>query len=68
MREKDGNRSVPSLDYMVDALKNPNQASRVSGESLQTCMAWRYSDGTQHLFCCPRGVTSSIRVSTNPLG
>ncbi|GFT82546.1 hypothetical protein TNCV_1633501 [Trichonephila clavipes] len=36
---------------MVDALKLPNQAPRVSGESLQTCVAWRCPDGTQYLFC-----------------
>ncbi|GFX28467.1 hypothetical protein TNCV_1152761 [Trichonephila clavipes] len=35
---------------MVDALKVPNQASRISGKSLQTCMAWRCPDGTQRLF------------------
>ncbi|GFW83166.1 histone-lysine N-methyltransferase SETMAR [Trichonephila clavipes] len=28
---KDGNRFVPCLDYMVDALKHSNQAPRVSG-------------------------------------
>ncbi|GFU52328.1 hypothetical protein TNCV_3958511 [Trichonephila clavipes] len=51
MSEKDGNRLVPGLDCMVDALKLPNQAPRVSGESLQTCVVWLCSDGTQHLFC-----------------
>ncbi|GFX22226.1 hypothetical protein TNCV_2950721 [Trichonephila clavipes] len=39
MREKGGNRLVQGTDYMVDALKLPNQAPRVSGESLQTCVA-----------------------------
>ncbi|GFX93330.1 hypothetical protein TNCV_151361 [Trichonephila clavipes] len=39
MREKGGNRLVPDPDYMVDALKLPNQSPRVSDESLQTCMA-----------------------------
>ncbi|GFT44736.1 hypothetical protein TNCV_2845241 [Trichonephila clavipes] len=39
--------------YMVDALKLLNQALRVSGESLQTCVAWRCPDGTKHLFCWP---------------
>ncbi|GFW20431.1 hypothetical protein TNCV_4546981 [Trichonephila clavipes] len=34
MREKCGNRLVSDLDYMVDALKLPNQALGVSGESL----------------------------------
>ncbi|GFY15549.1 hypothetical protein TNCV_1281971 [Trichonephila clavipes] len=51
MLEKCGNRLVPGPDYMVDALKLPNQASKVSGGSLQTCVAWRCSDGMQHLFC-----------------
>ncbi|GFV12970.1 hypothetical protein TNCV_3175051 [Trichonephila clavipes] len=40
-------------DYMVDALKFPKQAPRASGESLQTCVAWRCPDGTQHIFCWP---------------
>ncbi|GFV16922.1 hypothetical protein TNCV_4365221 [Trichonephila clavipes] len=53
MQEKGGNRLVPGLDHMVDALKLPNQVSRVSGESLQTWVAWRCPDGTQHLFCWP---------------
>ncbi|GFS85640.1 hypothetical protein TNCV_1082851 [Trichonephila clavipes] len=35
MREKGGNRLVPGPDYIVDALKLPNQAPRDSGESLQ---------------------------------
>ncbi|GFV84725.1 hypothetical protein TNCV_4297071 [Trichonephila clavipes] len=51
MREKGGNRLVPGSDYMVDALKLPNQTSRASGESLQTCVAWSCPDGTQLLFC-----------------
>ncbi|GFW35720.1 hypothetical protein TNCV_4435691 [Trichonephila clavipes] len=50
MREKGGNRLVPGPDYMVDVLKLPNQDTRVSGESLQTCMAWRCPDRTD-LFC-----------------
>ncbi|GFT33782.1 nose resistant to fluoxetine protein 6 [Trichonephila clavipes] len=53
MPEKGGNHLVPDPDYMVDALKLPSQAPRVSGESLQTCVAWRCSDGSQHLFCWP---------------
>ncbi|GFW94163.1 hypothetical protein TNCV_1979031 [Trichonephila clavipes] len=44
MRNKGGNRLVPGLDYMVDALKLPNQAPKASGESLQTCVAWRCPD------------------------
>ncbi|GFU14147.1 hypothetical protein TNCV_4446971 [Trichonephila clavipes] len=51
MQEKDGNHLVPGLDYMADALKFPNQASSVSGESLQTCVAFRCPDGSQHIFC-----------------
>ncbi|GFT76316.1 hypothetical protein TNCV_564721 [Trichonephila clavipes] len=53
MREKGSNRLVPGLDYMVDALKLSNQAPRAFGESVQTCVAWRCPDGTQHLFCWP---------------
>ncbi|GFV03509.1 hypothetical protein TNCV_5060501 [Trichonephila clavipes] len=34
MRERDDNRLMPGLDYMVDALKLPNQAPRASGKSL----------------------------------
>ncbi|GFU21100.1 hypothetical protein TNCV_4741791 [Trichonephila clavipes] len=48
---KGENRLVSGPDYMVDALKLPNQSPRVSGESLQTRVAWRCPDGTQHLFC-----------------
>ncbi|GFX99115.1 hypothetical protein TNCV_2492961 [Trichonephila clavipes] len=53
MREKGGNHLVPGPDYMTDALKLPNQAPRGSGESIQTCVAWRCHDGAQHLFCWP---------------
>ncbi|GFS47280.1 hypothetical protein TNCV_4862551 [Trichonephila clavipes] len=53
MREKGGNGLVPGPDYMVEALKLPRQAPRVSGESLQKCAAWRCPDETQHLFCWP---------------
>ncbi|GFU60265.1 hypothetical protein TNCV_4249621 [Trichonephila clavipes] len=35
----------------MDPLKLPNQAPRVSGESLQKSVAWRCPDGTQYLFC-----------------
>ncbi|GFT49532.1 DUF1758 domain-containing protein [Trichonephila clavipes] len=35
MQEKVGNRLVPGPNYMVDALKLPNQAPRGSGESKQ---------------------------------
>ncbi|GFW31372.1 hypothetical protein TNCV_2664721 [Trichonephila clavipes] len=45
MREKGGNHLVPCQDYKVDALKLPNQALRVIGESLQTWVAWRCPDG-----------------------
>ncbi|GFU56416.1 hypothetical protein TNCV_2609381 [Trichonephila clavipes] len=51
--KKGGNRLVPGLDYKVDALKLPNQALRIYGESLQTCIACRCPDRTQHLFCWP---------------
>ncbi|GFW91972.1 hypothetical protein TNCV_2152521 [Trichonephila clavipes] len=51
MREKGGNLLVPGLDCMMDALKLLNEAPGVSGESLQTCVAWRCPDGMQHLCC-----------------
>ncbi|GFW75679.1 hypothetical protein TNCV_4428621 [Trichonephila clavipes] len=51
MREKGGNSLVPGTDYMVGALKLPNQAPRDFGESLQTCVPWCCPDGTQHLLC-----------------
>ena len=50
MRENGGNRLVPGLDYMMDALKFPNQPLRVSGESQQICVGLRCPDGT-HVFC-----------------
>ncbi|GFU27185.1 hypothetical protein TNCV_775981 [Trichonephila clavipes] len=51
MREKGGNRLVPGPNCMVDALKLRKLAPRVSGESLQTFVAWRYPDGAQNFFC-----------------
>ncbi|GFW69458.1 uncharacterized protein LOC103524116 [Trichonephila clavipes] len=65
IREKGGNRLVPGTDYMVDALKLSNQAPKVSGESLQTCVAWRCPDGTQHLFCWPILAVSSQSLASN---
>ncbi|GFW97645.1 hypothetical protein TNCV_685151 [Trichonephila clavipes] len=65
MREKGCNRLVPGLDYMVDALQLPNQAPRVSGESLQTSVAWRCSYGTQHFFCWPILAVSSQSPASN---
>ncbi|GFX05223.1 uncharacterized protein CG3556 [Trichonephila clavipes] len=59
------NHMVPCPDYMVDALKLSNQAPRVSGESLQTSMAWRCPDGTHHLFCWPILVISSPSLALN---
>ncbi|GFV34049.1 hypothetical protein TNCV_309551 [Trichonephila clavipes] len=44
VQEKGGNHLLPGPGCMVDALKLPNQAPRVSGESLQTCVAWRWPD------------------------
>ncbi|GFV21310.1 hypothetical protein TNCV_4889051 [Trichonephila clavipes] len=64
MREKGGNRLVPGTDYMVDALKLFNQAPRVSGESLQTCVTWHCPDGTQHLLCWPILAVSSQSLSS----
>ncbi|GFW15587.1 hypothetical protein TNCV_4657262 [Trichonephila clavipes] len=65
MREKGGNRLVPGSDYMVDALKLSNQAPRVFGESLQTSVAWRCSDGTQHLFGWPILAVSGQSLASN---
>ncbi|GFT27510.1 hypothetical protein TNCV_1276011 [Trichonephila clavipes] len=65
MREKGGNHLVLGPDYMVDALKLPNQAPRVFGESLQTCMACRCPDGTQHLFCWPILAVSGQSLASN---
>ncbi|GFW88449.1 hypothetical protein TNCV_3552191 [Trichonephila clavipes] len=65
MREKGGNCLVPGTDYMVDALKLYNQASRVSGESLQKCVAWRCPDGAQHLFCWPILAVPSQSLASN---
>ncbi|GFV59874.1 hypothetical protein TNCV_4740021 [Trichonephila clavipes] len=68
MREKGGNRLLPGLDYTVDALKLPNQAPRISGESLQTCVAWHCPDGTQHFFCWPiLAVSSQFLASNDPV-
>ncbi|GFT59144.1 hypothetical protein TNCV_1542981 [Trichonephila clavipes] len=64
MREKYDNRLVPGLDYMVDALKLPNQAPRVSGESPQTCVAWRCPDEA-HFFCWPILAVSSQSLASN---
>ncbi|GFT01661.1 hypothetical protein TNCV_4204931 [Trichonephila clavipes] len=65
MREKGGNRLVPCPDYMVGALKLPNQAPRVSGESLQTCVVWRCPDGTPHLICWPIMAVSGQSLASN---
>ncbi|GFS98961.1 hypothetical protein TNCV_3896511 [Trichonephila clavipes] len=68
MREKGGNRLVSGPDLMVDALKLPNQATRVSGESLQTCLAWRCPDGTQYFFCWSiLAVSGKSLVSKGPV-
>ncbi|GFY24652.1 hypothetical protein TNCV_1016981 [Trichonephila clavipes] len=64
-RKKGDNRLVPDPDYMVDASKLPNQAPGVSGESLQTCVAWRCPDGTQRLFCCPILAISGQSLASN---
>ncbi|GFS89492.1 hypothetical protein TNCV_1809961 [Trichonephila clavipes] len=65
MREKDGKHLVPGPDYMVDALKLPNQAPRVSRESLQTCLVWRFPDGTQHFFCWSILAVSGQSLASN---
>ncbi|GFU37216.1 hypothetical protein TNCV_4272201 [Trichonephila clavipes] len=71
MREKGGKHWVPGPGYMVDALKLPNEAPIVSGESLQImchyklCMTWRCPDGTQHLFCWPLLAISGQSLASN---
>ncbi|GFS70634.1 hypothetical protein TNCV_520421 [Trichonephila clavipes] len=65
MQDKDNNRLMPGSDYMVDALKFPNQALEVSGESLQTCVAWHCPDKTQHLFCWPIVTLSGQSLASN---
>ncbi|GFY03136.1 hypothetical protein TNCV_981411 [Trichonephila clavipes] len=65
MREKGGNRLVPGPDYMLDASKLPNQAPRVSDESLQKCVAWRCPDGTQRLLCWPILAISGQSLASN---
>ncbi|GFV28024.1 hypothetical protein TNCV_187001 [Trichonephila clavipes] len=65
MEEKGDNRLVPDPDYVVDAVKLPNQAPRASGESLQTFVDWHCPDGTQHLFCC---LAVAMVTSLSPSG
>ncbi|GFX09995.1 hypothetical protein TNCV_4101341 [Trichonephila clavipes] len=65
MREKGGNRLGQGSKYMVDALKLPNQAPRVSRESLQKYVAWCCPDGTQHLFCWPILAVSGQSLASN---
>ncbi|GFV49653.1 hypothetical protein TNCV_1959611 [Trichonephila clavipes] len=65
MREKGGNHLVPGVDYMVDALKLPNQAPRDYGELLQKYVFWRCPDETQHLFCWPILAISGQSLASN---
>ncbi|GFW33414.1 hypothetical protein TNCV_2795811 [Trichonephila clavipes] len=65
MREKGGNHLVPDADYILDAIKLTNQAPRVSGEPLQTCVAWRCPERTQHLFCWPMLAVSGQSLASN---
>ncbi|GFW13902.1 hypothetical protein TNCV_4700371 [Trichonephila clavipes] len=68
MREKGGNRLVPGLDYIVDALKLPNQAPRGPSESLQNSVAWRCLDGTQHFFCwLILAISGQLMASNGPV-
>ncbi|GFY01716.1 hypothetical protein TNCV_1467081 [Trichonephila clavipes] len=50
---------------MADALKRSNQAPKVSGESLQTCVPWHCPDGTQHFFCWPILAVSGQSLASN---
>ncbi|GFX04226.1 hypothetical protein TNCV_3973751 [Trichonephila clavipes] len=65
IREKGNNPLVLDPDYTVDALKLPNQALRVSGESLQMYVAWRCPNGTQQLFCWPILAISDQSLASN---
>ncbi|GFV12443.1 hypothetical protein TNCV_1792221 [Trichonephila clavipes] len=65
IREKGWNRLVAGSDYMEDALKHLNQVPRVSGESLQSCVAWRCSDGAHHLFFWPILAVSGQSLASN---
>ncbi|GFV22686.1 hypothetical protein TNCV_2078761 [Trichonephila clavipes] len=53
MREKGGNRLVPGPDYMVDALKLPNQVPRGSGESLQNPTKYIEEPSWPLVLVCP---------------
>ncbi|GFS85786.1 hypothetical protein TNCV_2973291 [Trichonephila clavipes] len=49
MWEKGGNRLVPGPDYMVDALKLPNQASRVSAvDSRDLNLKFSHTEATRN--------------------
>ncbi|GFV86988.1 hypothetical protein TNCV_2199391 [Trichonephila clavipes] len=52
---------------MGDALKLPNQDSRDSEESLQTCVAGHCPDETQHNFCWPILALSGQSLASNGL-
>ncbi|GFX26190.1 hypothetical protein TNCV_3707291 [Trichonephila clavipes] len=68
MQEKGGNHLVLGPDYMVDALKLPNQAPRGYGELLQKYVFWHCPDGTQHLFCCPiLAISAQSQASNGPV-
>ncbi|GFV52013.1 hypothetical protein TNCV_1323661 [Trichonephila clavipes] len=68
MRKKAGNPLVPGPDYIGDALKLPKQSSRVSGESLQTCVARHCLDETQHIFCWPiLAISGQLLASNDPV-
>ncbi|GFV81980.1 hypothetical protein TNCV_3151781 [Trichonephila clavipes] len=65
MQKKVGNCLESGPNYMVDALKLSNQAFRVFDESLQTCVAWRCPDGTQHHFYWTILAVSSQSLASN---
>ncbi|GFW19539.1 hypothetical protein TNCV_1604311 [Trichonephila clavipes] len=65
MREKGGNRLVTGSDYMLGALKLPNQANRVFDESPETRVVWRYPDETQLLFLRPISTISGQSLAVN---
>ncbi|GFU22251.1 hypothetical protein TNCV_4855971 [Trichonephila clavipes] len=55
MREEGRNHLVPGPDFLVHALKLPNLASRVYGESLQKRVAW----------CCPGSPTPLLLANSD---
>ena len=63
VQEKCSNSLMPGLGYMMDALKLPNQVPKVSGKSVQMCIAWCCPYGTLHVWCWPNlGVFGQLQA------